>query len=330
MPVFLIPSAVDMRTDDVPTKDLIADIERADAVCRERYFCGVGIVIIDTLNRALAGGNDSNPEHIGAFVRNCNAVRVATGVTTIAIAHTVKAVTGRPGRTDPRGHGSIRGDNDGEIYVSAAHEGAPNSWQVTRNKAGPIGDRHEFRLYAVDVGVDEDKEPIQSCYVVPGAAEGSLENQEMRDASMQARTGKPHMTADGRSILPDNMTMILRALNAAIETEGVEPPLEVKCPHGRKAVRTDQWTAELMRSMPGDRDDADKFKDRIRKARDAAAAKMRNRGIIGMDSDWYWRTSKRVAMIDKPAGDNSGDAANNSNSAGNSSVSQDEFSRHEF
>jgi hypothetical protein len=201
---------------------------------------------------------------------------------------------------------------------------------VTRNKAGPIGDRHEFRLYAVDVGVDEDKEPIQSCYVVPGAAEGSLENQEMRDASMQARTGKPHMTADGRSILPDNMTMILRALNAAIETEGVEPPLEVKCPHGRKAVRTDQWTAELMRSMPGDRDDADKFKDRIRKARDAAAAKMRNRGIIGMDSDWYWRTSKRVAMIDKPAGDNSGDAANNSNSAGNSSVSQDEFSRHEF
>lgn len=324
VPVFLIPTAVDMRSGDVQTVSLIEEIKAVNGMAREQFSCEIGLVIVDTLNRALAGGSDVNPEHVGAFIRNCGAIQKGTGVTVAAVAHTGKPVGGK-GRTDPRGHSSIRGDNDGEIFVSAAHEGAPNSWQVTRNKAGPIGDRHEFRLYPIDVGTDEDQEAIQSCYVVPGAVETSPEMLEMRDAAAQAATGKRMMTADGRSILPDNMTMILRALHDAIERDGIEPPLGVRAPHGRLVIKMAAWTVELMRAMPGDDKDAEKFKDRVRKARDAASVKMRNRGIIGMDGEYVWRTSKRVAMIDKPdnsaqKGDTSAELYGASGNAGENSV----------
>ena len=298
IPVFLIPTSIDMRTGDEQTKSLMDDVRHVNVLCKEQFGCTIGLVVVDTLNRALAGGNDANPEHVGAFIRNCKVLQETLGVAVAAVAHTPKPGAGKA-RMDPRGHGSIRGDNDAELYVTSAAEGRPNCWKVNRNKAGPEGDLHEFRLYPIDVGMDEDNEPIQSCYVVPGAAEMSNELLEMRDAAAQTTTGKRMMTSDGRSILPDNVTMILRALHEAIEREGIDAPPDVRAPHGRRVVKMSAWTEELLRTMPGDDRGSDKFKDRVRKARDVASVKMRNRGIIGMDQDFVWRTSKRVAMIDR-------------------------------
>ena len=101
--------------------------------------------------------------------------------------------------------------------------------------------------------------------------------------------------------IPDLVTMTIhdRALHEAIEREGIDAPPDVRAPHGRRVVKMSAWTEELIRTMPGDDRGSDKFKDRVRKARDVASVKMRNRGIIGMDQDFVWRTSKRVAMIDR-------------------------------
>lgn len=295
LPVYLIPTSVDLRSSDADTKKLIEEIQGVEALCRAEFNCGVDLTVVDTFNRALAGGDDSKPDHVGALIRNCASMREATGAATCAIHHTPR------GGTRARGHGSVTADNDGEIFVSPARDGAPNQWVVERNKAGPRGDRHEFRLRGIEVGRDEDQEAVTSCYVAPGAHEGSVEGVEMRDAALAAQTKKSTMTSDGRSILGGNLTIVMRALHDLIERDGEEPPPDVRSPHGRRAIKFTAWTHEIVRAMPGDEKDSDKFKDKCRKARDDGAKALRNRGIIGMDGDWVWRTSKRVAMIDRAA-----------------------------
>jgi hypothetical protein len=95
----------------------------------------------------------------------------------------------------------------------------------------------------------------------------------------------------------------MRSLHNLIEAEGEEPKPEVRAPHGRRVVTMKRWHEEIIRAMPGDEKDGPKFRDKCRKARDDGAVRLRNRGIIGMDGDYVWRTSKRVAMIDKAESD---------------------------
>ena len=294
IPVYLIPTTVDLRSSDADAKKLIEEIKAVDALCQAEFGCGVDLIVIDTFNRALAGGDDSKPDHVGALIRNCSLIREETKIAVGAVHHTPR------GGTRARGHSSVTADNDGEIFVSPAQNGAPNEWVVTRSKASAKGDRHEFRLRAIEIGRDEDMEPVTSCFIAPGAHEGSIEGAEMREAAMAASTKKAHMTADGRSILGGNLTIVMRALHELIERAGQDCPPDVRAPHGRKVTSMKEWLDETVRAMPGDDKTDAKFRDKCRKARDAAAVALRNRGIIGMDDDYVWRTSKRVAMIDRP------------------------------
>jgi len=298
LPIYLIPMPIDMRTSDQDTAHFIAEIKDREEICRGQFGVGFEIVVIDTVNKALAGGNDSKPEDVGPFLKNCARIKDQLGVAVIAIHHMPKNAPGH----DPRGHGSLKGDNDGQFFVAPAKDGAPNHWTITRAKFGPTGGRHEFRLRQVTIGADEDGDAITSCVVNALASEPSTEEADMRDADRR------DMTSDGRAIIPANQTLILKALQLAAEAdgeplpygkdaEGKERPIHV--PHGRKAVSMARWTDEMVKIMPGDDKEGAKFKDKCRKARDAAAAKFTNRGLIAIDGDWVWRTGRRVAGVDR-------------------------------
>jgi hypothetical protein len=297
LPMFLIPTAIDMRSSDAQTKDLIEEIKAVGIMASAQFDCAMDLAVVDTVNKALAGGDDTKPEHVGSLLKNCELLKISCQMGVIGIHHTPKAA----GRIDPRGHSSLIGDNDGQWFIKEASDGAPNEWRITRLKAGPIGARHEFRLRQVKLGQDDDGDEITSCVVVPCAAEGSEQEIEMREVALAEATRKPQMTPDGRSILGDNLTIIFRALHEAIEACGTEPDYGVPAPHGRKVTNFKTWLDFIVKGAPGDEKDGDKFRDKCRKARDAAAMKLRNRGIIGMDGDNIWRTSKRVAMVDRPA-----------------------------
>jgi hypothetical protein len=292
IPLFLIPTAIDMRSGDAPTKDLISEIGQVSRICETDFGVPVDFVVVDTFNRALAGGSDVNPEHVGALIRNVSHIREECGVAVAAVHHTP-----RNGDT-ARGHGSVTADNDAEVFVQGAFDGAPNKWILRRSKAGPTGDVSEFRLRQIEVGRDEENDPITSCYIAEGAREKSLEEIEMTNAEMSARTGKPHMTPDGRMILGDNLTLVMRALDSLIKKKGDPMPSGVIVPHGRSAILLKDWTDEIVAIAPGDDKTDPKFKDRMRKARDAGATKLALRGIIHIQGDWVWRSSVRVARVD--------------------------------
>jgi hypothetical protein len=295
MPFALIPTAIDMRTDATGTDRLIRCVKEASAVCKKEFGVEVSTVVIDTVNRSLNGGDDSKADHIGAFIANCTRLKAECKVSAIGVHHTIKA----GGTTDPRGHGSLKGDNDGQWFVSPPMDGTPNRFRVTRLKSGATGAVHEFRLRQVAIPVEGDDEDPTSCVVTPLASVPSIQEHEMRDATEELDKGKSNMTRDGRAILPDNATIIMRALARAAEDEAGTPPFGVRVPSRAKATTMKRWLEEIIRVRPGIDKETAQFRNSSAKAQERAGAVFSRRGLIGIDGEWVWRTSRRVAGVDK-------------------------------
>jgi hypothetical protein len=310
LPLYLIPKAVDLRSNDEAAKKLIAEVGDVTKVMQAEWGCSPAVIIVDTFNKALAGGDDTKSEHVGTLFKHAELIRDATGASVIPIHHTAKNSKTK----GPRGHSSITGDNDAEIFVEKGEGGAPNTWTITRCKGAPVGDSHEFRLRRIPIGKDEDREDITTCIVAPGGKVESFDAADMRAGEEAARTGKPNMTADGRFILPTNAMTAMRVLHRLVEVERAKPdrampPIEARVPYGHVAVTQEQWFDEITRSMPGyialkedgsNKAEVDKHRDKCRKARDAAAQKFEQKGLVGLDQGWIWRTTRRVAGIDRP------------------------------
>lgn len=158
IPFVLVPDAVDFR--DKHATDAL--IEAAQQVA-ERFGKPVRWIIVDTLSRALAGGNENAPDDMGALVRGADRVRSATGAHLTFIHHTGKDET-----KGARGHSLLRAAVDTELEVKR-QEGAKGvvCVNVTKQRDLEIGAGFAFRLVTVDLGTNRRGKPITSCVVEP-------------------------------------------------------------------------------------------------------------------------------------------------------------------
>jgi hypothetical protein len=121
-------------------------------------------VVIDTLNRSLAG-SESSDEDMAAYIKAADAVREAFGCAVIIVHHC------GVDNSRPRGHTSLTGAADAQIAVS--RDEATNDVAATLEwlKDGAEGDVITGRLRTVDLGLDAEGEPITSCVIVPAEIE---------------------------------------------------------------------------------------------------------------------------------------------------------------
>jgi hypothetical protein len=178
------------------TRDLLSDdgadevIEAAKQVA-ERTGLDVQLIVIDTVARALGGG-DENGSDMGKFVRAVDRIREETGATVLGIHHPVKNGTG-----GERGHGSLRGALDVRIEIA---RGKDNVSTATVIEARDIaaGGVYGFELEVVELGADSDGRPITSCVAVatevveatstkPEAEAQRLKAQEMKAGGASVR-----------------------------------------------------------------------------------------------------------------------------------------------
>lgn len=157
VPLDLVPCPVDLLRPKADTKPLIALIEEA----QKEYGRGPALVTIDTLSRALAGGNENAPDDMGALVKNLDRIRAATGAHLMIIHH-----TGKDKANGARGHSLLRAATDTEIEI--------DSYKILTRKqrdmeqARPVG----FELVSVSLGQGARGKEITSCVVgqIGGAA----------------------------------------------------------------------------------------------------------------------------------------------------------------
>lgn len=133
-------------------RDLASTIRAARA--------GEGVVIIDTLNAAAPGADENSSEDMGRIIAGAKALQADIGGLVVLVHHTGKDVT-----RGLRGHSSLFAALDAAIEVT--REGDRREWRLAKSKDGEDGKTHPFRLAVVELGTDQDGEPITSCVVEP-------------------------------------------------------------------------------------------------------------------------------------------------------------------
>jgi hypothetical protein len=155
IPLKLTPGPINLR-DPGDVALLVAFIREAESEHGEK--CGA--VFVDTLSRALSGGDENGPEDMGALIAGADTVRLATGASVFLVHH-----LGKDESRGARGHSSLKAALDTEIEVTAKND--MRIATVTKQRDLPSGTRFAFRLASVELGRDTDGDAVSSCVVEP-------------------------------------------------------------------------------------------------------------------------------------------------------------------
>jgi len=151
VPFYLQPAPMDLIKEHT---DLIAAIRGLES--------SPVAVVLDTLNRSLNGSENSD-EDMGDYIKATDAIREAFDCSILVVHHC--------GINDsrPRGHTSLTGAADARLAVT--RDAAKNIFvDVEFMKDGESGEPIVAALESVEVGVDEDGDPITSCVVIESQA----------------------------------------------------------------------------------------------------------------------------------------------------------------
>jgi len=147
------------------------------------------LVILDTLARAMAGGDENKGQDMTFAVSMIDAIREATGAHVALVHH-----CGKDEAKGARGHSSLRAAVDTEIEVTRPEGETVSTVRVTKQRDLSIGEPMPFTLKQVELGTDRRGNPITSCIV----------NHEDSIMATARKTGRPPAASDEEllSLLP--------------------------------------------------------------------------------------------------------------------------------
>jgi len=248
VPFYLMAQSLNLIAD---YKDLITDID--DQLGGDRP----AIVVIDTLNRALIG-DENKSEDMAKLIKAADALRVAFGCLVMFIHHC--GIVGKR----PRGHSSLAGADDVQISIERDKDGIIIA-RVEHMNEGEAGIMLTSKLEPVDLGNDEDGDPITSCVIVESKAKA-------------AATG-PKLTK--------TQQLAYDALQRTLKDEGVEVKTDSEMankgvPVGQRACLSESWR-KLFYKLHGAKKDAAKRQALFRATLDLEKAK-----LIALVPDYVW------------------------------------------
>ncbi len=158
LPLAVVPVAVNLLDPTADTSRVIAAAKAAAGTLR----LPVRLVVVDTLSRALAGGNENSSEDMGALVRNGDRIRQTVKAHVQYVHH-----SGKVQALGARGHSLLRAATDTEIEVSRDEERGESVARVTKQRELELEGEFGFRLDRVTLGQDRRGKAVTSCVVVP-------------------------------------------------------------------------------------------------------------------------------------------------------------------
>jgi RecA-family ATPase len=121
--------------------------------------CQADLVIVDTLSRTMAGANENSPEHMTQMLSIFGSLQSMTGAHVMLVHH-----TGKDESVGARGHSSLRAAADVEVKIQRGAAGE-RSLEITKGRDDADGQTYGFRLDVIELGQDEDGDPISTCIV---------------------------------------------------------------------------------------------------------------------------------------------------------------------
>jgi hypothetical protein len=206
LPFAIIGGVFDFR-DKRTVKHIIDVVRQVEVLTGEQIV----LIVIDTLSRALCGGDENSSKDMGAIVATTGVLQQGTGAHVLWIHHIPI-----DGGERMRGHGALLGAVDTTISVVKGDAGRTGT--VVKANDSEEGERVTFTLESVPISQDgETTAPV----VVP------LQNLPPRTPN-SGRLTKGAQTA-------------LRALTEALNEQGEPAAASNHIPAGVRVVSVEQW-----------------------------------------------------------------------------------------
>lgn len=122
----------------------------------------VRLIVIDTLSRAMPGGDESSSVDMGLVVQAFCKIKDSTEAHVMLVHHTGKDVS-----RGARGHSNLRGAADTEIEIKRDDANKLIIAQITKQRDLPLISPMAFSLQPVVLGQNNYGETVTSCIVKP-------------------------------------------------------------------------------------------------------------------------------------------------------------------
>jgi KaiC/GvpD/RAD55 family RecA-like ATPase len=245
-PFAIVPKVVNLL-DELHVERLVVTLESLRATRGQP-----ALLIVDTLARSMAGGDENAAQDMGRAVAVADRLRDAFNTTTVLVHHAGKDVT-----KGSRGSSALLGAADAYILVESDQAGGHVA-TVEWSRDGEAGQRYGFRLRVADLGTDADGDVATTCVLIPSAE------------------------AAAKPVKPMRRDVALDALREAIGEYGEALPETSTIPRGVKGVRLEQWKARwLLRTGYDDGRTAD-----ANYCHDKAA--LLKAGTVGISKPYVW------------------------------------------
>lgn len=158
-PLLVRPSPIDLLRAEVDMPALMALCNEVKAQHGE-----IAMIVVDTLSRAMAGGNENGPEDMTRLIGNLDVLRDLTHAHIMVVHH-----SGKDTAAGARGHSSLRAATDTEIELEVEDtlRIAKTTKQRDMEPKPPFG----FTLHVHELGNDEDGDQVTTCTILPADEE---------------------------------------------------------------------------------------------------------------------------------------------------------------
>lgn len=157
VPFVLLPEKVNLFGPEGDTEAFIEECLEWKAYLPDP----LALIVIDTFSTASPGANENDAADMGRMLDAGDRLNKATGAAVVWVHH--KNASG----LRERGHTSFRANIDTAIEVVRDQESKERSLHLVKLKDGEDGLRVGFELQSVQLGIDDDGDPITSCVVGP-------------------------------------------------------------------------------------------------------------------------------------------------------------------
>ena len=263
LPFAAIPVSLNLLDPDADAPALIVAIKAAE----RRIGQPVKLVVLDTLSRAMAGGNENDSADMGALVANVDRIRADTGACVVFVHH-----SGKDAARGARGHSLLRAAIDTEIEVRVDEDSGARTATVVKQRDLAKGCSFGFRLEVVTLGQNQHGEDVTTCLVTAADAGVAKPSRSITEAERGWHRDLVDMFAE-----PDMPRQVA-------PLHGMDPCLTLTREQVRAGFRRrGRFTCEPDANLTG----ADR--ERMR----SMLGKLRDKGKIGLSESLIWLIEPR-------------------------------------
>ena len=210
-PIALVNVSLDFRSSAKDTELLAATVNKEAKAAGDKPT----LIVIDTLSRAMAGGNENSSEDMGALVRHGDLLRELTGAHVLWVHH-----CGKDAARGARGHSLLRAATDTEIEVTQDKPTGIRNVRITKQRdLDSVGEELHARLKPMEMGINQWGKPITAC-VLEEAQKADKSNAPDRVKplrpllqraldSLGDLTPSARLSGEGTSVIPPGKALLL-------------------------------------------------------------------------------------------------------------------------